>query len=318
MIIDVILFITGIALLFKGSDFFVDASIAIGKRTRLPNVVVGGTLVSIATTSPELVVSIVSGIDRSPGLAIGNALGSAAFNLGFILSLAAIIRAFEFSPGELRWRSLTILSLVAILFIMTIDLSLPRWRGLILIAVGIVFLFLDYRRGVRRYAEYGEAIGSAATTTLKTVKGIIFFFTLGAVMVIGGSMLLEKSGTAIAESLHVPPIFVGLTMMSIGTSLPELATAITAIRKHVFELSIGNIIGAITINLTIVTGVAAAIYPLALDRMTQIFTFPAIFFIFAVFFLLARSRHSIARREGIIIMSLASALFTGLILLSII
>jgi cation:H+ antiporter len=317
MIIDVLLFIAGVALMFKGSDFVVDASVAIGKRARLPNLVVGGTLVSLATTSPELTVSIVSGIDKTPGLAIGNALGSAAFNMGFIFAFAAIIRTFEFSPGELKWRALMMLGLVALLFLMTIDLSLAQWRGFVLIAIGIVYLFIDYRRGLRRYAEHGEAIGSTQIPKLTTVKKIVFFFISGAVMVIGGSILLEDSGTAIATALGVRPLFIGLTMVSVGTSLPELATAIAAIRKHVFDLSVGNIIGASVLNLTIVTGTAAAIYPLSLTRTTQIYTFPAIFLIFTVFFLLIRSNYTLTRREGSIIMSLYMAFIAGLTLFNV-
>jgi cation:H+ antiporter len=136
-------------------------------------------------------------------------------------------------------------------------------------------------------------------------------------MVIGGSILLEDSGTAIATALGVRPLFIGLTIVSIGTSLPELATAITAIRKHVFDLSVGNIIGASVLNLTLVTGTAAAIFPLSLNRTTQVYTFPAIFLIFTVFFLLIRSNHNLARREGIIIMLLYMAFLAGLTLFNV-
>src|SRR3972149_4318293 len=237
MILEIVLFLAGIALMFKGSDFFVEASVGIGERARLPRVVVGGTLVSIATTSPELVVSIVSGIERAPGLAVGNALGSAAVNLGFIFALAAILRPFELSPGELRWRSQVILGLTALLFLMTIDLRLPQWRGLILVAIGVIYLFVDYRRGMGRYAEHGEALGSAVTAKYTTVRKIAFFFSLGTAMVVGGSILLVNSGTAIAAALGVPRIVLGLTMIAIGTSLPELATAIAAVRKRVFDLA---------------------------------------------------------------------------------
>ncbi len=315
MMLDIVLFILGILLLFKGSDFFVDASVAIGKRARLSTVVVGGTLVSIATTSPELMVSIVSGINKSPGLAIGNALGSAAFNLGFILALGAIIRPFELAPGELRWRSLLIIGLTLLLFLLSIDLMLTRWRGLLLVAISLIYLFIDYRRGVRQSAGLSTSSAGTETTVESSIKKMIFFFLFGGAMVIGGSILLVDSGTSIAEALHVPPLFIGLTMVSVGTSLPELATALAAIRKRVFELSVGNIIGANVLNLTLITGAAASIYPLTLERMTQVYTFPAIFLMFGVFFLFVQSRNRFTRKEGIVIISMYFAFITGLTLL---
>jgi cation:H+ antiporter len=317
MLTEILLLAAGIALMFKGSDYFVEASVGIGERARLPRVVVGGTLVSIATTSPELVVSIVSGIQKAPGLAVGNALGSAAANLGFIFALAAIMRPFEISPGELRWRSIVILGLTALLFVMTIDLTLPRWRGLILLAVGLVYLFLDYRRGMARYAEHGEVLGSTVTAKYTTIGRIVFFFSLGAAMVIGGSVLLVDSGTAIAGALGVPNLIVGLTVVAFGTSLPELATAIAAVRKKVFDLAAGNLIGANALNLTIITGTAASISPLSLNRLTQIYTFPAILIIFGTFFLFVRSKHGLARWEGVAIMGMYLAFIAGVVFLEI-
>ena len=312
MVLQVILFIVGIALMFKGSDYLVEASVAIGRRARLPNVVVGGTIVSIATTSPELTVSIISGLEKTPGLAIGNALGSAAFNMGFILGFAALVRPFELLGGELRWRSVIILGLTALLFFLTIDDSLTLWRGILLITIGMVYLFFDYRRGAARYAQQGEAIGGRAVSVIQTTKRLVLFFVTGSAMVIGGSVLVVNSGTDIAEALGVPPLIIGLTMLSVGTSLPELATAIAAIRKHAFDLSVGNLIGANALNLTIVTGTAASIYPLSMARETQIYMFPAIFVIFSVFFLLVRTKNRLSRWEGAIIISLYVAFIGGL------
>ena len=315
MILDILLFIAGVALVFKGSDFFVDASVTIGKLLRLPQVVIGGTLVSIATTTPELTVSIIAGIDKVPGLAVGNALGSVGANIGLILALAAIVRPFVLSPGEFRWRSQAVLGLAALLFVMTADLRLPQWRGFILLGIGITYLFLDYRRGRSRYAEEGEVIGETVDAKFKSRRSIISFFLLGVALVIGGSNLLVTSGTAIAEAIGVPPLFIGLTMVAIGTSLPELATAISAVRKRAFDLSVGNLIGANALNLTIVTGTAAAISPLTLSRTTQIYTFPSILAMLIVFFLLVRTKNRLVRWEAALLMALYLAFIAGLAVL---
>ncbi|MFC2023085.1 calcium/sodium antiporter [Chloroflexota bacterium] len=316
MVINILLFIAGVALIFKGSDFFVDASIAIGKITKMPRLVIGGTLVSLATTTPELTVSIIAGINKAPGLAIGNALGSVGANIGLILALSAIIRPFIVSPGELRWRAQVVLGFAIILFLMTIDLQLPQWRGATLLGIGIIYLFLDYLRGRSRYAEQGEAIGETPDVRLKSRRSITGFFLLGAAMVVGGSTMLVNSGTAIAEAIGVPPLFVGLTMVAIGSSLPELATAIAAVRKRAFDLSVGNLIGANALNLTLVSGTAATISPLTLTRTTQLYTFPAILLILVVFFILVRTKNRLLRWEGFLLMGLYLAFIAGLTLLT--
>ncbi|OGO38935.1 MAG: hypothetical protein A2147_11060 [Chloroflexi bacterium RBG_16_57_8] len=166
-----------------------------------------------------------------------------------------------------------------------------------------------------RYAEHGEALGSAVTAKYTTVRKIAFFFSLGTAMVVGGSILLVNSGTAIAAALGVPRIVLGLTMIAIGTSLPELATAIAAVRKRVFDLAAGNLIGANALNLTLVAGTAASISPLELTRMTQVYTFPAILLIFAAFFMFVRTKHGLARWEGAVIMGLYLAFIAGLTVL---
>jgi cation:H+ antiporter len=316
MALSLLLFVLGVALVFKGSDYFVDASVAIGERTGLPRIVVGGTLVSLATTSPELTVSVIAGIDKVPGLAIGNALGSAAANVGLVLALAVVIRPFEVTPGEFRWRSLVMLGFTILLFLITLDLSLPRWRGFILVGLGIICLCFDYRRGRNRYAEAGAAFRDTPDVKPRSKRSIALFFLLGAAMVVGGSNLLVSSGSVITETIGVPPIVVGLTMVAIGTSLPELATAIAAVRKRVFDLSVGNLIGANLMNLTIVTGTAASIFPLTLSRITQVYTFPSILVILMVFFLLVRTRNRLTRRDGVVLLSLYLAFVVGLVMLA--
>ena len=311
MLVELLLFIAGVLLVVKGSDYFVDASVAIAVRARLPRVVIGGTLVSLATTSPELTVSVISGVQDVPGLAIGNALGSAAANIGFILALAAIIRTITIHPGVFRWRSQVMLGLLVFLFLLTLDLSLPQWRGALLMALGLAYLFVNYRRG--RSAGPGDE--ETPEVKFKSRLQITLFFVLGLIMVIWGSLLLVEYGTAIAVALGVRPIFIGLTMVAIGTSLPELATALSAVRKRVADLSVGNLIGANILNLTLVAGTASAISPLELTRSTQLYTFPAAFAILLVFYLASRRGNLITRGEGIVLMTMYVSFIAGLAVL---
>lgn len=311
MLVELLLFVAGILLVVKGSDYFVDASVAIAVRARLPRVVIGGTLVSLATTSPELTVSVISGVEDVPGLAIGNALGSVAANIGFILALAAVIRVIDLHPGVFRWRSRLMLGLVVILFLLALDLSLPQWRGLLLVTLGVAYLFVNYRRG-RSAGLDGE---EAPTVKLESSHQIVLFFILGLAMVVWGSLLLVEYGTAIARALGVRTIFIGLTLVAIGTSLPELATAIFAVRKRVADLAVGNLIGANVLNLTLVIGTAASISPLELSRITQLYTFPAVFIILVVFYLLSMRGNRVTRVEGLVLMTLYVGFIVGLALL---
>jgi len=191
-------------------------------------------------------------------------------------------------------------------------LQLPQWRGYILVAAGIGYLVFDFRRGANRYPETAELYSQVTGSGHKTRRRITLLFLIGAAMVVGGSSLLVHSGTGIAESIGVPPVFVGLTMVAIGTSLPELATAITAARKGVFDLSVGNLIGANVLNLTLVTGTAASVFPLVLSRTTQTYVFPSILVILVVFFLLVRAKNSLVRWEGAILLTLYVAFMSGL------
>ncbi len=316
MFLEILLFLIGIGLIFKGSDYFVDASVAIGERARLPRLVIGCTIVSIATTSPELTVSIISGVNRVPGLAVGNALGSVAANIGFILALAAIIKPFKLPQGKFQQRALIIIGLTLLLFLFTIDLNVPRWRGFILVIIGIIYLILDFRRGKKQYAAENNNLSGSTTSKFNSRRAIIFYFILGLAMVIGGSNLLVNAASNIAEVLGIPSLFVGLTIVAIGTSLPELATAIAAVRKNVFDLSVGNLIGANILNLTLVTGTAASISPLTLSRMNQLFTFPMVVAILSVFFFSARSNNEMTRKEGIILLACYICLITGSIILN--
>ncbi|MBI4331087.1 MAG: calcium/sodium antiporter [Chloroflexi bacterium] len=317
MALTLVLFAAGIALLFKGSDYFVESSLAIARRAGLPRVVVGGTLVSLATTSPELTVSILAGVEGVPGLAVGNALGSVAANIGVIMALAAIVRPFDLPDRDFRGRCQVMVGLAVLLFIMILDLGLPRWRGFLLVAIGIGYVVLDYRRARKRRGGRRLDETHAGMTNPGSGRRIALFFLLGAAMVVSGSQLLVSSGTAIAAALGVPRVFIGLTLVAMGTSLPELATAIAAVRKREFELSAGNLIGANILNLTLVTGAAAALSPVTLAPTAREYTFPAILVLLGVFFLLARSRKRLARGEGVLLIALYVAFLAGLSILNI-
>jgi len=288
--------------------------VAIAHYAKIPRVVIGTTLVSLATTAPELAVSATASFRGNPGLAIGNAVGSAIANIGVILGLLCILRPMNVRASDFRVPSLVMLGVGILLFALTVSLRLERWCGILLLVCGAGYLFTDYWRHRPRPGTEPETIDASDVPAMSLGRSI-GVFALGAVLVIGGSRLLCDSAVALAERVGIPPMIIGLTLVAFGTSLPELVTAITAARKGVPELSLGNVVGANILNMTLVTGTAATIAPLALTRMTQLYNFPAMVAIFVLLLVLARTGRRLTRKEGWALVGFYGLYLVGLILI---
>jgi cation:H+ antiporter len=295
----------GLALIIKGGDLFVTASVRIAELLRMPRIVIGSTLVSLATTSPELVVSVVAALRGNPDLAVGNAVGSCICNIGLILGLTAALKHIEVHPEALKTPLFTMVGLGLILLIVTLDLSLARWQGVTLVLFGVIYFIYDFQHHKKKAppAQLREAaaiekelVGKHSWT--QTGRGTLCLFLIGAVLVIVGSHFLVESAVTIASALGVPPIILGLTVVAIGTSLPELVTAITSYRQNVSDLAIGNILGANIANLSLITGSAASINELTLTRFDQLYNFPAMLLLMGAFLFIMYSGRRISRREG--------------------
>jgi cation:H+ antiporter len=313
----ILFFVAGFALIVKGGDYFVGASVAIAEHAGIPRIVIGSTIVSVATTSPEFIVSATASLTGRPGIAIGNAVGSAIVNIGLILGLTCIVRPIPVKREEFHFPSLSLLAAAVLLTVLTVGLTLSRASGFLLLVLGLLYLFFDYFRHRRRAPNRSSEATSSGLhdPRMRTLRRAVFFFLLGLAMVGGGSRLMIGSAVKIAEFLGVRPIFIGLTLVAFGTSLPELVTAIASVRKRVADLSLGNIVGAGLLNCTVVTGTAAAIAPLSMSRVTQLYNLPALVLVVATLILLARARNNLSRLDGGILFILYAAYIAGLILL---
>jgi cation:H+ antiporter len=310
-----VLFAAGILLLIAGGELFVTSSVSIAAHARLPRILIGTTLVSLATTAPELAVSATASLRGQPGLAIGNAVGSAIANIGFILGLLCILRPLRVRPREFRVPSLVMLAMGVLLTVLTVPLVLERWAGVLLLACGGAYLVLDYRRHMPRRQREQETVDSSEME-LQSVPRSIALFAVGAGLVLGGSWLLCSNGVRLAELVGIPPMIIGLTLVAFGTSLPELVTAITAARKGVPELSLGNILGANILNVTLVTGTAATVspIPLTMTRTTQLYNFPAMVLIFVLVLIMGRTGHRFTRNEGWVLIVAYAVYLVGLMI----
>jgi cation:H+ antiporter len=302
---SVLLFLLGVVLVIRGGDWFVVASVAIAEHLRLPQVLIGGTLVSLATTAPELTVSVTASFQGNPGLAIGNAVGSAICNIGLIVGVLCVLHPMPIEPRDFRFPSRYMLGSGILLTVLTARLHMGRLAGALLVLTAVTYLVLDYLRHRRR------AGAEPAVTPPMGARRAVFFFALGAGVVVFGSRLLVDNGIYLATALGVPPMIVGLTLVALGTSLPELVTAITAARRGVPQLSLGNVLGANIMNVTLITGASATIHPLRMTRATQLYNFPTMLFLFALLLFFSRTERRLTRREGVVFLLVYAAYIVG-------
>lgn len=257
IIFAVVLFVIGIFFIVKGGDIFVDAATWIAEATGIPKFIIGATVVSFATTLPELLVSAIAATQGKNDMAIGNAVGSVTANVGLIMSISILCMPALVKRKEVAFKGFLMIGAVAALFIFTQNLSLSIWQSIILIAIFAVFMVENIISGKTGMEEDDKSDNPVINA--KSLSTNIAKFLIGAAGIVIGADLLVDDGTVIAKSLGVSEAIIGVTIIAVGTSLPELVTTVTAIAKKQSELSIGNIIGANIIDLTLILPICAFI-----------------------------------------------------------
>jgi cation:H+ antiporter len=310
---DSVLILIGLVLVATGGDLFVDSSVYIGKALRIPRIIIGGTLVSLATTMPELVVSALASSAGDSGIALGNAVGSCICNVGLIVGTLALLTPVEVERRDFSRRVAWMLSAAVLVVIFTFDRTLSRPLAGVLMALAFVYLAWDYLN-IRRYQAEASADESAPPDTSQLSRSI-GMFALGAGLILIGSNFLVTSGQALAAALGVPSIIIGLSVVAVGTSLPELVTGVSAARKGVPDLSLGNIIGANILNLYLIVGLSGTIHPLTLDAFTQFYSFGWLAVFFTAVVALAARTGRFHRSGGLVLLALYVVYLAGLVVL---
>jgi cation:H+ antiporter len=310
--IDILLLIFGLILVSKGGDYFVDSSVEISRALGVPRLVIGGTIVSLATTTPELTVSAMASWMEDSGIALGNAVGSAVANIGLIVGVVACLTPVHVDPVAFKRRSYWMSASAVLVIAFTWRLRLAPVLGAVLLAISVAYLFLDYWNIRRRKGNRAaEAISTPPAD--RDLRKSVFLFILGIAMVILGSRILVLSGLSLATALGIPSVIIGLSIVAVGTSLPELVTGITAARKGVPDLSIGNIVGANVLNLALIVGLSSSIHTLTLTRFTQWYSFPWLIVFICAMIWMFRAGGSVGRREGLTLLSLYAVYLMGLV-----
>jgi len=309
LVYDIALILIGLLLVAKGGDLFVDASVYMGQLFRIPRFVIGGTLVSLATTMPELAVSTIASSAGDSGLALGNAVGSCVCNIGLIVGTVALLTPVEVERRELLRRAAWMVSAGALVVVFTLDRTLSRPLGVVLLALAFAYLTWDYLsiRMLRRDESTDEVVADSSALLRRFGQ-----FVLGAVLILLGSNLLVDSGSGLAQALGVPSVIIGLSVVAIGTSLPELVTGVAAARKGVPDLSLGNIIGANVLNLYLIVGLSGVIRPLTIDPFTQVYSFGWLGLFFAALLGLVVRTGRFHRRGGALLLGLWMTYVAGL------
>jgi cation:H+ antiporter len=265
------IFIVGLILIIKGGDWFVDSASWFAEATGIPKFVVGATVVSFATTLPELLVSVRAAMNGSAQLAIGNAVGSVTANTTLIMGVSLVAMAGVISRKEFSLKGGLLLAAIVGLTVLSLSGTLPVWSAFVLWAIFIVFMISNLIEGKKSAAS--DKLDSYEK---KEIPAKVLFFIIGTASIILGAEALVSSGKTIATEIGISETIIGFTVIALGTSLPELVTTLTAIRKKENSLSVGNIIGANIIDATLILPLCAVINgkPLPVDRINLVFDFP--------------------------------------------
>ena len=267
MLIPVLLFIVGLLFLIKGGDWFVDGASALARRFHLPELLIGATVVSIGTTLPEVMVSTMSALSGHGEIAYGNAIGSVICNAALIAAITIAVRPGKVDPKTLKIPVLFFFAAAAIYCVAAYGFGkFTRPMGFIMLAMFVAYMAANIHQMKNAPAEEHEE-----EEETMPLPRMMMLLVLGAVLIARGANLLVDNGTLIAQALGVPESVIALTFVALGTSLPELVTAITSLIKGHSDLSLGNVVGANVFNLVLVSGVSVALAPFTVPQSATIF-----------------------------------------------
>lgn len=320
VILIILMLIVGLILIIKGGDYFVDGASWLAEVSGIPKFIVGATIVSIATTLPEIVVSLISA-KTEPDMAIGNAVGSVVFNSGVIMAIALICAPFVIKRKDYAFKGLLLTLVMALLtafcFIginstpITFETTATfGYVGAVVLLILFVVFIVENVTSAKKNNECGDE--GCPIATKKTVIFNVVKLIVGAAGIAGGAILLKDNAVKLAELAGISQAVIGVTILAIGTSLPELVTMIIAVKKGESSLSIGNIIGANTIDLAIILPLSAFIaggQGLFVSNLHLLITMPVTLLIIMIGIIPTLIFKKFARWQGLLMFAIYLAYF---------
>ncbi len=308
MLISITQIIGGFILLVWGADRLVAGASAMARNLGVSPLIIGLTIVAFGTSAPELVVSAVAASRGNPGLAVGNAIGSNIANIGLILGITAVVYPLKVESETLK-REYPLLVLIMIAsFIMAADLNYSRTEGWLLLTGLAALVVWMVRYGLRRGPEdpLAEEFAAEIPSDMPT-RTAVKWLIIGLIILPLSSRFLVEGAVTIARAMEVSEVVIGLTIVAFGTSLPELAAALTSALREEDDLAIGNIIGSNMFNILGVLGIAATITPVAVDALMLKQDFPVMFLLTVLLFFMAYGIHGpgrISRKSGLLLLTI--------------
>ena len=314
--ITVLLFLLGLLLIIKGGDWFLDGAVWIAEATGVPRFIIGATVVSLATTLPELTVSVTGTFQGEVDLAVGNAVGSVTANLGLILGISLVCIPSAVKRSQFQTKALLMLGGAALLAVLCRGGVLKMRPSLLLFVIFGAYLWSNLQDAKASMAESRESRPKGRTVSRRQMTEKLFLFALGIAAIVFGSRLLIDYGSELALLMGVPASIIGVTMVAIGTSLPELVTTLTAIAKREASMSVGNIIGANVIDLTMILPVCSAVSggALTIGSQTTALDMPACLLIGCVAVIPPLVTERFYRWQGVVMLGLYASYVAMLVM----
>lgn len=306
MIIQTFLFIIGLAVLFVGADLLVKNASRLARSFGVKPMIVGLTLVAFGTSAPEFGVSFMAALTKAKPIAIGNIVGSNIANIGLILGLTAIIRPLKIEAKTMRREVPWVLGTAALLLALSLNGTIGLFDGIVLLAVFSLFILYCVRLSVTGKVENNDRLKGEDDKLKRALLTV-----LGLGMLFGGGTLLVRSAVNIAHSLGVSELVIGLTIVSVGTSLPELATTVVAALRRESAIGVGNIIGSNVFNTCWVIGCVVLVTPISVETITIRLDMPVMIFMSLLLFPIFGTGLKVSRLEGFVLL-----LFYGLYVLN--
>lgn len=301
--ITYVLLILGFVCLVKGADWFVDGCSSIAKLLKVPSIIIGLTIVAMGTSLPEAAVSITAGLEGSNDIAISNVIGSNLFNLLMVLGVCSAISPIHVTKSILKVEFPFSIIIAALTAFMGLDMifgranAIGRVDGLILLGCFAGFLAYMIRSALKNKTEEEEEV-----KTMSPFLSIVCVVIGAAIIIVGGNLVVDNA-VIIAASFGLSETFIGLTIVAMGTSLPELVTSIVASRKGENDLAVGNVVGSNIFNLLLILGASSAISPVAV-KMESIYDLVILIVLSIVTLIFCKQKDELSRKEGLMMVAM--------------
>lgn len=307
MLLNILIIVVGIALVLWGADRLTDGAVAVAEKMKMPQIVIGLTIVAMGTSMPEFCVSLISALKGTSDLAVGNIVGSNIFNALLIVGVSALVAPMTIMETTVRKDIPFALVASALLLIMCLDGDISRLDAGILFVMFLIFMYMTLKGAKKQGADAEEAIEGEGKKPMATWLSVVWIL-VGLICLIGGSNLFVEGATAVATNLGVSEAVIGLTIVAGGTSLPELATSVVSARKGNSGIAIGNALGSNVFNILAILGITGMITPMTLKGITYIDLSMLVISIMIVW-LFSFTKYKIERWEGAVL----TAVFVGYI-----